>query len=49
MLNDSERLRGPPAEQVLKAGEVGQRGPDDISIRVDIKEMVEDSCQVVRF
>jgi two-component system, OmpR family, sensor histidine kinase SenX3 len=29
-------------EQVLKAGEVGQRGPDDISVRVDIKTMVEE-------
>jgi len=46
MLNDSERLLA-TVEQVLKAGEVGQRGPDDISIRVDIKEMVGDSCQVV--
>ncbi len=46
MIDDSERLLA-TVEQVLKAGEVGQRGPDDISIRVDIREMVEDSCQVV--
>ncbi len=46
MLNDSERLLA-TVEQVLKAGEVGQRGPDDISIRVNMKAMVEDSCQVV--
>lgn len=46
MLNDSERLLA-TVEQVLKAGEVGQRGPDDISIRVDIKEVARDSCQVV--
>lgn len=46
MLNDSDRLLA-TVEQVLKAGEVGQRGPDDISIRVDIKTMVEDSCVVV--
>ncbi len=46
MLNDSERLLA-TVEQVLKAGEVGQRGPDDISIRVDIKSMVEDACVVV--
>ena len=46
MLNDSERLLA-TVEQVLKAGEVGQRGPDDISIRVDIKAMVEESCVVV--
>jgi len=46
MLNDSDRLLA-TVEQVLKAGEVGQRGPDDISIRVDIKSMVEDSCVVV--
>jgi len=46
MLNDSDRLLA-TVEQVLKAGEVGQRGADDISIRVDIKAMVEDSCVVV--
>ena len=46
MLNDSERLLA-TVEQVLKAGEVGQRGPDDISIRVNMRAMVEDSCQVV--
>ncbi len=46
MLNDSERLLA-TVEQVLKAGEVGQRGPDDISVRVDIKGMVEDACEVV--
>ncbi len=36
MIDDSERLLA-TVEQVLKAGEVGMRGPDDISIRVDIK------------
>lgn len=46
MLNDSDRLLA-TVEQVLKAGEVGQRGPDDISVRVDIEAMAEDSCVVV--
>lgn len=46
MLADSERLLA-TVEQVLKAGEVGQRGPDDISLRVDIQAMVRESCSVV--
>jgi two-component system, OmpR family, sensor histidine kinase SenX3 len=41
MVDDSERLLA-TVEQVLKAGEVGQRGPDDISVRVDIKTMVQE-------
>ncbi len=41
MIDDSERLLA-TVEQVLKAGEVGQRGPDDISVRVDIQVMVEE-------
>ncbi len=41
MLDDSERLLA-TVEQVLKAGEVGQRGTDDINIRVDIRTTVEE-------
>ncbi len=46
MIDDSERLLA-TVEQVLKAGEVGMRGPDDISIRVDIKNMVEECAATV--
>ncbi len=46
MLNDSERLLA-TVEQVLKAGEVGQRGADDVNVRVDMKSLVMDSIQVV--
>jgi len=46
MLNDSDRLLA-TVEQVLKAGEVGQRGPDDISLRVDVKTLVEECISVV--
>lgn len=46
MLNDSERLLA-TVEQVLKAGEVGQRGPDDISVPVDIRLMVEECAAKV--
>jgi signal transduction histidine kinase len=46
MLNDSERLLA-TVEQVLKAGEVGQRGPDDISVPVDIRTMVEECAAKV--
>ena len=46
MLDDSDRLLA-TVEQVLKAGEVGQRGPDDVSIRVDMKMMVEACISVV--
>jgi len=46
MLNDSERLLA-TVEQVLKAGEVGQRGPDDVNLRVDMKSLVEESVSVV--
>ncbi|HET9087761.1 MAG TPA: HAMP domain-containing sensor histidine kinase [Acidobacteriaceae bacterium] len=46
MLNDSERLLA-TVEQVLKAGEVGQRGADDVNVRVDMKSMVEESVRVI--
>lgn len=46
MLNDSERLLA-TVEQVLKAGEVGQRGPDDISVRVDMEAMVRECAATV--
>ena len=46
MIDDSERLLA-TVEQVLKAGEVGQRGADDISIRVDIRQMVEECAATV--
>jgi len=46
MIDDSERLLA-TVEQVLKAGEVGQRGADDISIRVDIRKMVEECATTV--
>ncbi len=46
MIDDSERLLA-TVEQVLKAGEVGQRGADDISIRVDIKTMTEQCAATV--
>lgn len=47
MLADSDRLLA-TVEQVLKAGEVGQRGPDDISIPVDIRTLIEDCAATVR-
>ncbi len=46
MIDDSERLLA-TVEQVLKAGEVGQRGADDISVRVDIQQMVEECVSTV--
>jgi two-component system sensor histidine kinase SenX3 len=46
MIDDSERLLA-TVEQVLKAGEVGQRGADDISIRVDMQQMVEECATTV--
>lgn len=46
MIDDSERLLA-TVEQVLKAGEVGQRGADDINIRVDIETMVEECAATV--
>jgi len=46
MINDSERLLA-TVEQVLKAGEVGQRGPDDISVPVDIRAIVEECASTV--
>lgn len=46
MIGDSERLLA-TVEQVLKAGEVGMRGADDISIRVDIKSMLEECIATV--
>jgi len=46
MLSDSERLLA-TVEQVLKAGEVGQRGADDINIRVDMKVMTEECAATV--
>jgi two-component system sensor histidine kinase SenX3 len=46
MIDDSERLLA-TVEQVLKAGEVGQRGADDISIRVDMQQMVEGCAATV--
>ncbi len=47
MLDDSEWLLA-TVEQVLKAGEVGQRGADDINIRVDIQTMVEECATTIR-
>ncbi len=47
MLDDSERLLA-TVEQVLKAGEVGQRSSDDVNIRVDMKAIVEECVTVVR-
>lgn len=47
MLDDSERLLA-TVEQVLKAGEVGQRSSDDVNIRVDMKTLVEECVAVVR-
>lgn len=47
MIDDSERLLA-SVEQVLKAGEVGQRGPDDISIHVEMAAMIEDCTATVR-
>jgi two-component system sensor histidine kinase SenX3 len=41
MLADSDRLLA-TVEQVLKAGEVGQRGADDINVQVNIEQMVEE-------
>lgn len=46
MLSDSDRLLA-TVEQVLKAGEVGQRGADDINIRVDMRLIVEECISVV--
>jgi two-component system sensor histidine kinase SenX3 len=46
MLEDSERLLA-TVEQVLKAGEVGQRGPDDVNLRVDIKTLVQECVSVI--
>lgn len=46
MLDDSERLLA-TVEQVLKAGEVGQRGPDDVNLRVEMKSLVQESINVV--
>lgn len=46
MLDDSERLLA-TVEQVLKAGEVGQRGADDVNLRVDLRAMVQDCIRVV--
>lgn len=46
MLSDSERLLA-TVEQVLKAGEVGQRGADDVNIRVDMRLIVEECISVV--
>ena len=46
MIDDSERLLA-TVEQVLKAGEVGQRGADDISIQVDMQQMVEECAATV--
>lgn len=45
MLEDSERLLA-TVEQVLKAGEVGQRGPDDVNLQVDIKTLVQECVSV---
>lgn len=46
MLDDSERLLA-TVEQVLKAGEVGQRGADDVNLRVDLRAMVQECIRVV--
>lgn len=46
MLSDSDRLLA-TVEQVLKAGEVGQRGADDVNIRVDMRLIVEECISVV--
>ncbi|MGC1785048.1 MAG: HAMP domain-containing sensor histidine kinase [Acidobacteriaceae bacterium] len=46
MIDDSERLLA-TVEQVLKAGEVGQRGADDINVRVDIETMLKECIATV--
>lgn len=46
MLEDSERLLA-TVEQVLKAGEVGQRGPDDVNLRVEMKTLVQECVSVI--
>jgi two-component system, OmpR family, sensor histidine kinase SenX3 len=46
MIDDSERLLA-TVEQVLKAGEVGQRGADDITVRVEIETLVKECVATV--
>jgi two-component system sensor histidine kinase SenX3 len=46
MLTDSDRLLA-TVEQVLKAGEVGQRGADDINLQVNIEQMVDECVAVL--
>lgn len=46
MIDDSERLLA-TVEQVLKAGEVGQRGADDISVRIEIRTLVEECMSTI--
>ena len=46
MLDDSDRLLA-TVEQVLKAGEVGQRGSDDVNLKVDLRSMVQECINVV--
>jgi signal transduction histidine kinase len=44
MLSDSERLLA-TVEQVLKAGEVGQRGRNQVRLRVDFAEIVREAIR----
>jgi two-component system, OmpR family, sensor histidine kinase SenX3 len=44
MLSDSDRLLA-TVEQVLKAGEIGQRGRDQVRLRIPLEEIVQDSIQ----
>jgi signal transduction histidine kinase len=48
MVDDSDRLLA-TVEQVLKAGEIGQRGPGFADLQVDIKEIVEQCTSTVLF
>src|ERR1700751_454667 len=47
MLSDSERLLA-TVEQVLKAGEVGQRARDQIQTEVDMRALVEQCIETTR-
>ena len=45
MLADSDRLLA-TVEQVLKAGEVGQRSRSDVRVAVDMRALVEDCVRI---
>lgn len=47
MLSDSERLLA-TVEQILKAGEVGHRGRNQIRVRLRFEEIVRDAIRIVR-